>query len=98
MTYAFGPNFVFGFGSGTVDGSYWDNGNYITRDRNFTNTRFSLLINNYLNVQFTSQFCFGVELGLGARYVNLWKYEYGEDDRLDILPTGNFALSFGYRF
>lgn len=100
VNYAIGPNLMIGYGSGSRGESTWDpvTGQSFTRYENYTNFRMGILLNNYLNIQFSDQFNFGVEAGLGVRYFDRWNFDSREDYNEGVGATGNFALSFGYRF
>lgn len=100
VNYAIGPNLLIGYGSGSQGETIWDpvTGQGFTRYENYTNFRMGILLNNYLNIQFSDQFNFGVEVGLGVRYFDRWNYDTRGDFNDGVSATGNFALSFGYRF
>lgn len=94
LTYAVGPTLMFGYG----DKTYYDHsfgfpgGPYTSKS-----FRFGVIANNYLNIQLSSKFNFGLEWGIGVRYFN---QELGDinDQTNYINLTQNVALSFGYRF
>lgn len=93
VTYAVGPNLLIGYGVAPEGYAIQPNNNPTNR------FRLGLIANNYLNVQLTPQFNFGVELGFGVRYLDI-----PVGDRINngsstgIQGAGNFGLSFGYRF
>jgi len=66
--------------------------------------RVGLLVNNYVNFQFTRRFNLGIEGGLGMRYLDKVSYSGSPyyagngtvNNGVDI--TGQFSLTLGYRF
>lgn len=97
ITYAVGPNLMVGYGIEKFDVSKINS--QIREIRQQKTLKLGLFANNYLNVQLSSVFNFGVELGLGVRYLDANLEVSGRGrDYVDIQPAVNFALSFGYRF
>lgn len=94
VTYAVGPSIMIGLGN---VGGYNNYRGYNVSS--FQRFRMGVFANNYLNVQLTPQFNFGVELGLGVRYVDVGTKNGATPDYDNgVQPMQNFALSFGYRF
>lgn len=109
VTYAFGPNLMFGLGGGNGivnDYSY----PYPTYPGSYdipikkTVFRFGVLFNNYVNFQITKEINIGMTAGLGIRYYD--KEVFVKSSNSDILYnisnpyslTGQFTVSMGYRF
>lgn len=94
ITYAIGPNFFIGGGSSKQ--TTWDiNGNPYTED--ISKFRLGILVNNYLNFQFTKSFNLGLQGGLGVRYIDRETYDNYTNNR-GITPTAQFSVTLGYRF
>lgn len=86
VNYAVGPNILFSRGNGNHE--YYGN---------FINYKLGVLVNNYLNIQFSEHLNFGAEIGIGYEYINKFQFDtFKRDIGLNIL--GNIAISFGYRF
>lgn len=100
VTYAVGPSLLFGTGGGTE----WRFNNMlgINEQTDVTKLRMGMLVNNYVNFQITKGFNLGLELGLGALYIdretidrpNVASQTYNNG----INVTGAFSLTLGYRF
>lgn len=95
VTYAVGPTLMIGYGKSnewtwvsTQTGGYSQSG-----DRN--NWRLGLMVMNYVNFQFVKNFSMGIDAGIGIRYMNHYNNPNYNDE---IQPTGQFSLTFGYRF
>jgi len=99
ITYAVGPNLMFGAGGGK-EWKYDNQGNYYQADVN--KLRIGMLINNYVNFQFTKNFNLNIQAGLGVRYVDHESVsdnfygDYSLNHGMNV--TGQFTLSLGYRF
>jgi hypothetical protein len=105
VTYAVGPNLMLGYGGG----SEWQpridlyGAEYLDAVRTM-HWRVGLLVNNYVNFQFTRHFNLGIEGGLGMRYLDKVSYSGSPyyagngtvNNGVDI--TGQFSLTLGYRF
>lgn len=100
MNYSFGPNLLISYGKGTVTNGTYEpiTGNYNTYTENATNFQMGMMINNYLNVQFTNNLNFGVEAGFGVSYFDKWQYDISPVANYGMNAVGHFAISFGYRF
>jgi hypothetical protein len=100
VTYAVGPSLLFGTGGGT-EWRYNNNTN-TNEQTDITKLRMGMLVNNYVNFQITKGFNLGIELGLGALYIdretidrpNVPSHTYNNG----INVTGAFSLTLGYRF
>lgn len=94
VTYSIGPNLFVGGGTGRQ--TNWDmNGNPYTEE--ISRFRLGILINNYLNFQFTKNFNLGLQGGLGVRYIDRETYN-GYTDSRGMTVTGQFSITLGYRF
>jgi hypothetical protein len=93
-TYAIGPNLFVGGGTGK-ETQYDMFGNMYTQD--ISKFRLGILINNYLNFQFTKNFNLGLQGGLGVRYIDRETYN-GYTDSRGMAVTGQFSITLGYRF
>ena len=105
VTYAVGPNLMLGYGGG----SEWQprvdlyGVEYLDAVRTM-HWRIGLLVNNYVNFQFSPHFNLGIEGGLGMRYLDKVSYSGSAyyagngtvNNGVDI--TGQFSLTLGYRF
>jgi hypothetical protein len=100
VTYAVGPNLMIGAGGGKE----WRYNNYTSATEQFdiTKLRIGMLVNNYLNVNFTKGFNMSVQAGLGVRYIDReTASSYGMNEQTvnkGMNVTGQFTLSLGYRF
>lgn len=103
VTYALGPNLMFGYGGRTFSSPY--SNQFPVKQRTF---RLGLLVNNYFNFQIGPQVSFGITAGLGLRYLDQVKETYMDPnitagDRSVIYNsplkmTGQFSLSLGFWF
>jgi len=104
VTYAVGPSLLLAWGGG----NQWQyrsdlTGTYL-EDVKMTRLRLGMLVTNYVNFQISRSFNLGLEGALGVRYYDRTSYSgpasyagNGEfSNGFDI--TGQFSLSFGYRF
>lgn len=105
VTYAVGPSMMLGYGGGNEWQYRTDlyGVEYLDAVK-VTKWRLGLLVNNYVNFQFSKHFNLGLDGGLGIRYLDKVsytgsRYYAGNGDfnnGVDI--TGQFSLSLGYRF
>lgn len=101
VTYAVGPNLVFGYGGGKE--MRYDNMYSYSELVTITKLRIGMLVNNYVNFQITPSFNLGLEAGLGVRYIDretwdsLVLYDNVTYSR-GINATGVFSFTIGYRF
>lgn len=100
VTYAVGPNLMFGAGGGKE--WRYNNSTSATEQFDVTKIRVGMLVNNYLNVNFTKGFNMSVQAGLGVRYIDReTASSYGMNEQTTnrgMNVTGQFTLSLGYRF
>lgn len=95
VNYALGANIFFGVGKNYYTESYMDQwNNWVYRDYELNHYRVGMMVNNYLNMNLTNKFNIGLELGLGALYVD--KYENRPNEGIN--ATGNVGFSLGFRF
>lgn len=97
VTYAIGPSLFAGYGRYRDWQSIWNNAtnSYDEIALDSDNFRLGMMVMNYVNFQFTKNFSMGIDAGLGIRYLS--HYSEGNNDE-GIEPTGQFSLTFGYRF
>jgi hypothetical protein len=104
VTYAVGPSLLLGYGGGSEWSSYYDplSGNTISESTDVSKLRMGMLVNNYVNFQITKGFNLGIEVGLGALYIDRETVErpnsLSETINHGIGVTGSFSLTLGYRF
>lgn len=105
VTYAIGTNLMIGYGGGSEWQSRTDAYGIIHLDAvQTTRWRLGVLLNNYVNFQFSKKFNLGIDGGLGIRYLDRVSYSGSQyyagngdfSDGIDI--TGQFSLTLGYRF
>lgn len=95
VTYAVGPNLL--FGKGRYSEWFWDGSS--ERRHTVDHTIFGVMIKNYLNVNLNSSFNFSMDFGLGVTYINRQKSSTQVTaENLGPSITGSFNLGFGYRF
>lgn len=100
VTYAVGPSLMIGAGGGTE--WQYNSSTMVQEQVDINKLRMGMLVNNYVNFQITRGFTLGVELGLGALYIdretisrpNMSDQTYNNG----INVTGAFSLTLGYRF
>lgn len=98
VTYAIGPNAMLALGGGER-WQYNNNGVYELTDHHVV--KVGIFVNNYLNIQFTPNFNFGVQGGLGVKYIDRDYYSNSSGDseyRNGMNITGDFSITLGYRF
>ena len=99
VTYAVGPNLMMGAGGGKQWATDNNGNNYQVTTNKF---RFGMLVNNYVNFQFSKSFNMNIQAGLGVRYIDHESesdYINGKDSYSNGMNvTGEFAVSLGYRF
>ena len=105
VTYAVGPSLMLGYGGGNEWQSRTDlYGTEYLDAIKVTKWRLGILVNNYVNFQFSKHFNLGLDGGLGLRYLDKVSYTGSQyyagngdfNNGIDI--TGQFSLSLGYRF
>ncbi len=105
VTYAIGTNLMIGYGGGSEWQSRTDAYGVIHLDAiQTTRWRLGVLLNNYVNFQFSRKFNLGIDGGLGIRYLDKTSYSGSQfyagngnvNNGFDI--TGQFSLTLGYRF
>lgn len=99
LTYAFGPSFMLNYGRRS---SVWYTG-FPVEGAEVSWLRMGVMVSNYLNFQVTRFLNFGLEMGLGVRFMD--KHSYTEPGMTNPVtlngsgkPTGRFALTIGFRF
>jgi hypothetical protein len=100
VTYAVGPNLFTGFGHRWVSGNFYDpkTGSYTSTEGRAKVFRFGLMVNNYINFQITPGFQFGLNVGLGSRYIENEKYLHINNRMRGIEFSGEFMFNLGLRF
>lgn len=94
VNYAIGANLIIGSGKGLYHSGYYDQfQNWIYREQELKHYRMGMMVNNYLNFNITNKFNIGIELGLGAIYINKFENKPNEG----ITGTGNVAFTMGFR-
>ncbi len=100
VTYSVGPNLMIGAGSGKE--LRYDNTGQNSYEVTVDKFRLGMLINNYLNIQFSKSFNMSMQAGLGVRYIDRDTYKdyiYGNSTVSNGMNvTGQFSVSLGYRF
>lgn len=105
VTYAIGTNLMIGYGGGSEWQPRTDPYGVIYLDAiRTTRWRLGVLLNNYVNFQFSKKFNLGIDGGLGIRYLDKVSYSGSQyyagngavNNGFDI--TGQFSLTLGYRF
>lgn len=101
VTYAVGPSLMFGYGGGT-EWIYNGNGT-VYEQQDITKLRMGMMVNNYVNFQISKGFNLGIEVGIGARYIDRETIDrpnnpYTQTYNNGINVTGSFSLTLGYRF
>ncbi|MFT4061259.1 MAG: hypothetical protein QM642_02765 [Edaphocola sp.] len=101
VTYAVGPSLMVGAGSNNE--WRYNQSTGVEENMNVSKFRFGLIVNNYVNFQITQGFNLGLELGLGARYIDREKIKpanssYTQTYNNGMNVTGQFSLTLGYRF
>jgi len=100
VTYAVGPNLMIGAGGGKE--WRYSNSTSATEEFDISKFRFGMLVNNYLNVNFTKGFNMSIQAGLGVRYIDRETASSFSTPEQTISKgmnvTGQFTLSLGYRF
>lgn len=105
VTYAIGPNLIFGYGGGTGYENHYDpnTGGYYYENIKKNSFLFGVLVNNYANFQISNNFNLGITAGLGVRYLNHEKitnlnHHSVQTVNNPMTVTGQFSFSLGYRF
>lgn len=94
VNYAIGANLIIGSGTGLYNSGHFDQfQNWIYKEEELKHFRMGMMVNNYLNFNITNKFNIGIELGLGAIYINQYKDKPNEG----ITGTGNVAFTMGFR-
>lgn len=94
VNYAIGANLIIGSGKGLYHSGYYDEfQNWIYKEQELKHYRMGMMVNNYLNFNITNKFNIGIELGLGAIYINQYENKPNEG----ITGTGNVAFTMGFR-
>lgn len=100
VNYAVGPSVFIGYSNSIYkEMMYPINGRSYVEEQKMQQIKLGAIVNNYLNIQLGKNYNFGIELGLGVRYIDRTKLE--RQDRIirdGLMATGNFGMSFGYRF
>ncbi len=108
VRYAIGPQIYMGVGQHYKNETYYDNqGNYITVNGKYSDTRFGFMVNNSLNTTIAGKVYMGIELAVGINYYSEFDRNINKNynssngniwDSNEIIPIGQFAFNIGYRF
>lgn len=104
VTYALGPNLIFGYSSGkewrSIEGNF-PSPQPVLQLYEKKVTKIGVLVNNYVSFQITRNFNLGLEAGLGMCYLDQERYvsnaiETTINNGFNV--TGQFSMTLGYRF